>query len=445
MDVIASWIWNPLLSFFYLEVGVLFLIFTGFVAWRRSWRGVRRAFSAPKEVSHGRYITPTRAFVTALGASVGIGNLAGVGTAIHLGGPGALFWMWVSALVGMSFRMCSTYFAMRYRPASSDDPTFATPMAYLERFCRGPFAWLPAALAGLIMIKGFLTANLIQSNSVAHALQNDVGFSNLAVAVLMAAAVAVVVLGGVKRIVDFSVQITPWMVLIYVGAGLLILLANPATTWASLQSVFHHAFTPYSVAGGVAGYTVMQGLQYGISRGVFSHGAGIGVEPFLHASNTGNPAQNALIAAFVPVVDTLIVCTITGLVVLSSGYWLEWNGAFLTTQAYQSAYGNTGKLLIVLCLVVFAFTTIINWSYYAERCFQYLGGAKIHIFRWIFIAVTFCGPFLPVKLVWSLGDIMIALVLLLHLLPLTYITLRHLDEMRRDFASVGKADDTADK
>lgn len=447
MDLIASWIWNPLLSFMYLEIGVLFLILTGLVGWRRSFNSVKKAYrtNSPKNSAETgaiskRYITPTQAFITALGASVGVGNLAGVSTAIHLGGPGALFWMWVSALVGMSFRMCETYFACRYQPKSSNSPSFATPMSYLDRFCTGRFAWIPIGLAVLLMVKGFFTANLIQSNSVAHAIEGEFGASSVIVALLMAGAVGIVILGGVRRIVDYSMKITPWMLLLYIGAGLFILLGDIPRTLTQLENVFKYAFQPYSVAGGVIGYTVLQSLQYGVSRGIFSHGSGIGISPFLHASNNSNPAHNGLIAAFVPVVDTLVICTITGLVVLSSGLWGNWNGAYLTTQAFQLTYGDGGKLLIVICLVIFAFTTMINWSYYAERCFEYLGGKKIIKFRWAFIGVTFLGPFMPVKFIWSLADILIALVLLLHLLPLTYITLRHLGGIARDFNSVDRPD-----
>jgi len=309
-------------------------------------------------------------------------------------------------------------------------------MSYLQvHFSKG-LKWIPISLAALIMVKGFLTANLIQSNSVAHALEGEFSGSHIVVAFLMATAVALVILGGLKRIVAYSTRITPWMLLLYIGAGLFILLSDIPTTLSHLGDVFYYAFQPYSVAGGVIGFSVMQSLQYGISRGVFSHGSGLGIAPFLHASNDSPAAHNGLVAAFVPIVDTLLICTITALVVLSSGLWSEANGAYLTTQAFEITYGEAGRVLIIICLVVFAFTTMISWAHYAERCFHYLGGKNLKAFRWLFIAVTFLGPFLPVKFVWSLGDILIAIVLLLHMLPLTYITLRHYRQLRSDFESV---------
>ncbi|MBF0265358.1 MAG: sodium:alanine symporter family protein [Gammaproteobacteria bacterium] len=350
--------------------------------------------------------------------------MAGVSTAIHLGGPGALFWMWVSAIFGMSFRLISTYLSLKYQNKDPEHPNHATPMAYLEHFFKDNWKWVPITLAGIIMFKGFITANLIQSNSIAHSIENELASSHLIVGLLMASLVAFVILGGVKKIVYYCVMLTPWMVLLFLGAGLVILASDPLITLSSLEMVFEYAFTPYSVAGGVAGYTVLQTMQYGISRGIFSHASGMGVAPFLHAANDVKDLRDSsYLAALVPIVDTLIVCSITALVVLNQGYWGEYNGAFLTTTSFEMFYGDIGKILIIACLVLFGFTTIINWSYYAERCYKYLGGKKIIAFRWVFISVTFCGPFFPVKPIWSLADILIAILLLVHLLALLYIVL----------------------
>jgi AGCS family alanine or glycine:cation symporter len=438
LELLAGWIWGPFLSYFYLVAGVLLIILSGAVAFRRVWGAAVDLFKRPASADtgtssdHPRHISPARGFVTALAASVGVGNVAGVATALHLGGPGALFWIWVSALVGMSFRMCSTWLAQRHQPQSADHPAYATPMAYLEPYYKGSWRWIPVALALLLLVKGFITANLIQSNSVAHALENEFAASHLIVATLMAGAVAAVILGGVKSIVNYSVQISPLMLLVYLGTGMLILLADPARSLAALQQVFAHAFAPYAVAGGAIGYSVMQTIQYGVSRGIFSHGSGLGIAPFLQAANAGDRKQNALLAALVPLVDSLLVCTVTGLVVLSSGLWQEWNGAYLTAAAFEHSLGETGRVLVVLSLVLFAFTTVVNWAYYAERCFVYLGGHSLWKFRLGFIAVTFCGPLFPVKPIWFLGDLLIAAVLLIHLLPLIQLTLLHSRDIQRE-------------
>ena len=429
MDALINALWNPMLTFLYLEAGLLLLAITGFLAWRHLLPFVREQLRSPSSratITHDRTISSRRAFITALASTVGVGNLAGVSTAIHLGGPGALFWMWVSALVGMSFRMVSTWLTLHYRPADPDHASWSTPMSYLDPLCkeRPGLRWLPLLIAGAILMTG-LFANAIQTNSVAHALENEMGTSNLLIAILMALLVAVVILGGLQRIVQMSVELMPWMLLLYVGAALLILLSEPAHTLKQLETVVESAFSPWSMAGGVAGYGILQAMQFGISRGVFSHGSGLGFAPFLHAANEEGARKNMLYAALVPAIDTLIICTITGLVVLSGGYWLEFNGAFLTTLSFEQFYGDLGKWIVVMALTLFAFTSIINLSYFAERCYLYLGGSSTRNFRYLFIVVTFMGPLIPVLTIWSMADLLIAVVLIFHLPAVLYLALRH--------------------
>ncbi|MEO5330956.1 MAG: amino acid carrier protein [Magnetococcus sp. YQC-5] len=434
MATLASWIWNPLLSLIYLELGILFLLLTGAVAWKRSfgvfwgiWRQKKEdGFNQERDIPH------TQALFTAIAAAVGVGNLAGVGTAIHLGGPGALFWMWISAVLGVSFRMCSTYLSIKFGPKDPESLLFATPMSYLERFLPPAWRFVATALATLLLIKGLLTANLIQVNSVAHAMTTTFDIPAWMVAVVMAGTVGGVVLGGLKRIVIISTALAPWMVMGYMLLGGMVLLADPLRTLDALGAVFKYAFTPYSLGGGVAGYAVLTAMQFGISRGVFSHNSGMGVAPFLQGANTDHPSRGAFMAALVPMVDTLLVCTITGLVVISVGDWLDLTGAQLTVSAFQETLGLFGKVAVSMALVIFAFTTIIGWSYYSERCFEYLGGRNLLAFRWFFTAVTFVGPFFPVALVWSSGDILIGLIVILHMASMTYIVLQHLPTLRKD-------------
>lgn len=433
MELLATWIWNPLLSLIYLEVGVLFLVLTRGTGLRYSLDIFKQAWQdRPRTRSQQeRHIHHTDAFITALAAGIGVGNLAGVGTAIHLGGPGALFWMWMSALAGASFRLCSVYISVRYGPKDPHSPLFATPMAYIERFVGHAWPRLAPLLAGLILFQGVVSANLIQANSVSHAVTNELGFSTVAVALVLWAAVASVVVGGLKSIIHFSVNSAPWMVLGYMLGGLLILILHPLEAIHAIGLVFTHAFTPYSIGGGIAGYTLMQSIQFGVSRGVFSHFSGMGIAPFLHGANDDHPAQGAYLAALVPLVDTLIVCSITGLVILSVGDWYGLTGAYLTVTAFQTGLGEGGRVLVFVCLGIFAFTTIINWAYFSERCYEYLGGKNIRIYRWFFSFMTFCGPFFPVALVWSLADVVIGLMLILHLPILTYIVIKTLPSMMK--------------
>ncbi|MBF0626215.1 MAG: sodium:alanine symporter family protein [Magnetococcales bacterium] len=431
MGTLAELIWNPFLSLIYLEVGLLFLVLTGGVALRRGGWMLRQIWQAKPEASQGEELSHRHAFLSALAAVVGVGNVAGVGTAIHLGGPGAMFWLWVSALLGSSFRMTSTFMSLHAMSAGQDPRLFATPMSYLERYLPRAWRWVPMVLAGLLLCKGLVTANLVQANSLAHSIARDTTVSHLVVAVILAALVALVILGGLQSIVRFSAVIAPWMIGVYLAMGLFILLSQPGVTLEAFGLILHHAFQPYSLAGGVAGYSVMTAIQFGISRGVFSHGSGIGVAPFLQAANVDHPARGALMAGVIPLIDSLVICSITGLVVLSEGHWHEETGAFLSVGAYQSALGPMGRILVITALAVFAFTTIIAWAHFAERCFTYLGGRRVRTFRWFFVGVTFAGPFFPVALVWSMGDVLIALLLLCHLLPLSYILIRKLPEVRR--------------
>ena len=433
MDSLAAWIWNPFLSLIYIEIGLLFLVLTRGLALRRSLGMLRRLWSARnlgKEKE--RHVPHVKAFISALAAGIGVGNLAGVATAIHLGGPGALFWIWVSALLGSSFRLCSAYLSIRHGPKDVHSPLFATPMSYLVKFTGRSWPRLAPILAGLILFHGLVSANLIQANSVSHAITNQMGFSEIVVALLLFAAVASVVVGGLRSIVDFSVLCAPWMVLIYILGGLAVLVANPMDALDAIRLVVQSAFNPYALGSGVVGYSVMQAMQFGVSRGVFSHFSGLGIAPFFHGANDDHPSRGAYLAALVPLVDSLVVCSITGLVVLSVGDWGSLTGAYLTATAFQVGLGDAGRILLIVCLALFAFTTIISWAHFSERCFEYLGGRNVKVFRWFFASVTFCGPFFPVAFIWSLADVVIGTMLIVHLIPLTYILLKTLPEFLKE-------------
>ncbi|MBF0360635.1 MAG: sodium:alanine symporter family protein [Oligoflexia bacterium] len=428
----AEWMWNPVLCFVYIEIGIIFLWLTKGIALRRGFIVLRHSLFKAEVNPSEESVSHTKALFSTLAATIGVGNLAGVGTAIHLGGPGALFWMWVSAFFGVSFRMISTYLAIKCQPTDTTSPSFATPMSYLTQKIRwfgGKISWM---VASLILIQCLITANLIQSNSVAHAMKGKVLFSDFVVAALLTMLVGLVILGGLQKIVRFSSILAPLMHITYVLIGAYILISDPLTTIKALGSVFYYAFTPYSFFGGVAGYTVLQALQFGVARGVFSHGSGTGVCPFFQGANRDHPSVGALMSAVTPVIDTFMVCTITGLVVLSGTYWPSENGAYLTAVTYASKLGEVGHMFIVVCLMVFAFTTIITNANYAERCFLYLGGNNIKSFRLLFLFITFIGPFFPVIFVWSLGDVLVGLLVVVHLIPMTYIALKNFKIIRDD-------------
>lgn len=380
-------------------------------------------------VSHGK------ALLSSLGATVGIGNIAGVGTAIHLGGPGALFWMWVSAGFGMFFRMVATYMAIKLRP-DEESPSFATPMVYLERFMTGPWTFIPKVVAGLMLAMGVVLYNMVQANSLTQAVHNRFGTSVLLVALVLTFCVAVVIMGGLTKIVDYCSILAPIVISLYVLAGILVLVSHPFQTAASLASVIACAFSPSSVLGGVAGYSIWEAMQFGVSRGVFSHMSGMGTSTFLQAANKDEPAIGAFMSAITPFVDTVIICSITGLVILSVPHWRMLTGAHLAATAFEAGLGSLGLVVIFLSIVVFAYTTIAAFAHIGERCFRYLGGVNLDYFRVGFLFVTFVGPFLNLTFVWSLSDVLIGMMILFHLVPLLFICLSHRDEICRDLAEL---------
>ncbi len=338
----------------------------------------------------------------------------------------------MSALFGMSFRMVSTYMAVKRRPADGSSAAFATPMAYLEKYMTGRWAFIPKLVAVLILIQGVVLYNLVQTNSLAHAVHARFGVPNPVIALLVTLCVGAVILGGLKKIVTYCSAIAPTAIAVYVAAGLLVLLLHPAQALHALGQVFTCAFTPYSVVGGITGYSVLQAMQFGVSRGVFSHMSGMGAGTFLQAANEDAPARGAFMSAMTPFVDTIIICSITGLVILSTADWKLQTGAHLTAAAYEDGLGFLGQIVVIGSLVVFALTTIFAFAHIAERCFEYLGLNNFMYYRIAFLAVVFLGPFLDLQFVWSLSDIIIAMIIIFHLIPLMFITVINREIMCKD-------------
>ncbi|MBF0413581.1 MAG: sodium:alanine symporter family protein [Desulfamplus sp.] len=414
----------------YLELGVIFVYITRGVAWRKSLKVFLKIIGNDSTDSSSHIISHRRAFFTSVAATVGIGNIAGVATAIHLGGPGAMFWMWVSALFGMFFRMTSTYMVIRLRPEDEKSLSFATPMLYLEKYMTGGLRFIPQIVALLLLIQGVVLYNMVQANSLAQAMHNLFDVPNILTALVTTLCVGVVILGGLKKIVDYCSLIAPVVITIYVMTGLLVLILNPSQAINGLGNVFASAFMPHSVAGGVAGYTVLQAMQFGVSRGIFSHMSGMGTSAFLQGANKDNPAAGAFMSAITPFVDTIIICSITGLVILSDSDWQYETGAHLTALAFESGLGSFGEWVVVGSLIVFALTTIAGFAHISERCFKYLGGKNEIGYRIIFLMVTFLGPFLNLGFVWSLSDIIIGITVIFHLIPLLYVLLKNNREMK---------------
>ena len=369
-------------------------------------------------------ISPFKALMTALSATVGTGNIAGVATAIYLGGPGALFYMWVIALVGMATKYAEAVCAVKFREIDSKGHFVGGPMYYLKKGVGEKFPLLGAILAPLFAIfaaiAGFGIGNGVQANSVAAAMEGTFGIDPLISGLAMMAVVGVVLIGGIKRIGDVAGALVPVMIVLYVGAAAVILVINASAIPDAFHLIFHHAFNPAAAAGGFAGATIAAAIRFGVARGVFSNEAGLGSAAIAHAAaKTDDPVRQGHIAMLGTFIDTIIVCTMTGLVIITSGLWTSGEtGAALTSAGFAASLSG-GAEIVSLAIVVFAFTTILGWSYYGEKAIQYLFGTiAIWPYRILWVAAIPVGATLDLGFVWLLSDTLNAMMALPNLIGL---------------------------
>jgi alanine or glycine:cation symporter, AGCS family len=361
----------------------------------------------PGEVTH------FQALSTALSATVGTGNIAGVATAITLGGPGAVFWMWITALVGMATKYTSCTLALKFRYLHPNGEVSGGPMYTLRDGLNMPK--LGAAFAVFALIASFGIGNMVQANSVVdgmrYILPGDFAESNffrLSFGVALAIAVGLVIIGGLKRIAHVAAVIVPFMAIAYCGAALLVLILNFSKIPEALFIIVNHALNPWAVGGGLIG----EAMRYGVARGLFSNEAGLGSAPMAHAAaRTKEPVREGLVAMLGPFIDTIIICTMTALVIVIMGTWGDarpddLKGAALSAHAFNQALGTAGAWVVGLGLMFFAYSTIIAWSYYGDRCAEFLFGEKAVLpYRVIYTVLVVVGAYIPLALVWNLADI----------------------------------------
>ncbi len=406
---INAFVWGPPMLGMLGVTGLLLTLGLVFMPWRKVGYGFRLLFAKDDGSGEGE-VKPFNALMTALSATVGTGNIAGVATAIALGGPGAIFYMWVIALFGMATKYAEAVCAVTYREVDSTGKYVGGPMYYLSRGV-GEFApGLGKSLGFLFAVFGAIAAfgigNAVQVNSMAAVLSDSFSVPTYVTGIVVAVLVGVVILGGIKRIGDVAGKLVPTMIVLYVGASLVILIINIAEVPAAIGLIFKYAFEPAAAAGGFAGAAVAAAIRFGVARGVFSNEAGLGSAAIAHAAaKTDNPVRQGIIAMLGTFIDTIIVCTMTALVILTSGAWTSGlNGAVLTSAAFSNSIGG-GQYIVTISLAVFAFTTILGWSYYGERCWQYLFKEKtVIIYRvlWVLAALGFAN--VKVDFVWNLAD-----------------------------------------
>ena len=373
-------------------------------------------------------ITGFNALMTSMSATVGTGNIAGVATAIAIGGPGALFWMWVTALVGMATKYSEAVCAVHYRETDASGKHIGGPMYYIKNGLGKNWQWLGFLFAFFGAVAALGIGNMVQSNAIADAL-NEFDLPPLLTASVLIALVGVVIIGGIKRIASWANKLVPFMIITYIGAGLLILLINATEIPSAIALIVSSAFTGTAATGGFVGASVWAALQFGVARGIFSNEAGLGSAPIAHAAaQTDNPVRQGYIAMMGTFIDTLIVCSITGLAIITTGVWeSDLTSVRLTMAAFDNVLPN-GNYIVTAALIIFAFTTILGWSYYGERCWQYIFGLKsTMLYKVIWLTAVFVGPWaltweggmrVGIDFIWLLSDTLNAMMALPNLIAL---------------------------
>ena len=389
-------------------------------------------------------ITPFNALMTALAATIGTGNIAGVATAIYIGGPGAVFWMWMTALVGMATKFAEAVLAVRYREVDERGKYVGGPMYYIKNGLGPNWAWLGACFAMFAGLAGFGIGNTVQANSVADALEASFGIPFWTTGVMMAIFVGLVLVGGIQRIAAVAGTLVPFMAIAYIGAGLVVIVMNIEAVPAAFRLIFAHAFSPIAATGGFAGAAVWMAIRFGVARGVFSNEAGLGSAPIAHAAaERKGPVSQGLVAMLGTFIDTLVVCSFTALVILTTGSWTSGrNGAELTSFAFESALPGVGGHITSIALAVFAFTTLLGWSYYCERSWQYLLGVKVIVpFRIIWSLAPIVGATVKLSFIWLLADVLNALMAIPNLIALALLSPVVFTIAREFFKTRGRSED----
>ncbi|WP_225744823.1 sodium:alanine symporter family protein [Marinilactibacillus sp. Marseille-P9653] len=416
------WGWPFLLLIF--GTGIFLTAFTGFISFRKFGYIIRQTFFkifSKDQVGEGE-ITAFQAVSTALAATVGTGNIAGVGTAIAIGGPGAVFWMWIAALFGMTTKYGEVVLSIKYREKTEDGRFVGGPMYYLTKGAN--MKWLAIVFAAFGTLATFGIGNMVQSNSVADSLNATFGINPLITGVVLAVLVALVILGGIQSIGKVTEIIVPFMAAIYIIGGVSIILLNITLVPEAFRIIFHDAFTGSAATGGFVGSSIMLSVRYGVARGVFTNEAGLGSAPIAHAAaTTDHPVRQGLWGVFEVFADTLVLCTITALVIVMTGaYDTGLDGAPLTTAAFEEglAYGG---YVVTFGLIFFAFSTLLGWSYYGERCMEFLFGPKsIIVYRLVYLPLIVVGSVGGLRAVWALADTLNGLMALPNLIGLLILS-----------------------
>lgn len=426
VNQINGLVWGPPMLVLILGTGFFLMVLLRFMPLRRIgtgfvmiWRGRHRGDASTGEIS------PFEALMTCLAATVGTGNIAGVATAIAMGGPGALFWMWCTALVGMATKYAEVVVAVHFREKDERGEHSGGPMYAIKNGLGRKWLWLGVAFAIFGGFAGFGIGNMVQVNSMALALEATFAVPTWITGVVTMVLIGLVILGGIKRIGAVAASLVPFMCVAYVLAGLVVLVINAERIPEALDLIFSHAFSPIAATGGFAGAAVMAAIRFGVARGIFSNEAGLGSAGIAQAAGTTNNAvESGLIGMMGTFIDTIIICSITGLAIVCSGVWSSGeSGAALSASAFEASMPGFGGIILTIALVVFAFTTILGWSYYGEKCWEFLLGAKTTLpFRLIWVVAIPFGAITQLDFAWLLADTLNGLMALPNLASLILLS-----------------------
>jgi AGCS family alanine or glycine:cation symporter len=417
----------PYMIILLVGTGIFITIRMGFPQFRRLKHSIdvtRGIYDNPADAGD---ITHFQALSTALSATIGIGNISGVALAIHYGGPGALFWMWITGLFGTSLKFAECTLSMKFRKINPDGSASGGPMYYIEQALG--WKWLAVIFATATAISALGQGNSIQGFTVADQLRADFAIPAWLTGLVISLLVAAVIIGGIRRIAKVTRILAPAMTVIYVAGGLLVILLNIDKIPDTFDMIFKYAFSPHGMIGGFAGSAFMQTLIWGFKRGLFSNEAGQGSAAIAHsAAKTKEPVREGTVAMMGPYIDTIIVCTITGLCILVTGAWTDivdgqaLNGSPLTAHAFGKGLvflGGYGRYIVTGAVLLFATSTIISWSYYGDRAVQYLfGNSAVMPYRYLYVVVLFIGCVARLEPVWNFGDFAIAFMTIPNLIAL---------------------------
>ncbi len=417
-DTLGGWVWGPYMLVLLVGTGVYLTVRLMGIQFTLLPFALKQAFSPQKktegETQEGD-ISHFGALMTALSATIGTGNIAGVATAVVVGGPGAVFWMWITAIFGMATKYGEGVLAVKYRIQNSKGEMSGGPMYYIERGMKQK--WLAILFAGFATIASFGIGSSVQSNSVAQSIHASFGIEGWITGVILTVFTAVVILGGIKSISKVSSIIVPFMAVFYVLGGLIIILLNLDALMPALKLIFSDAFTGNAVAGGALGTVI----RYGVARGVFSNEAGMGSAPIAAAAaKTDHPVRQALVSMTGTFLDTIVVCSITGIVLVMGNMYMDGEtGAALTTHTFNKMLPGPGGWIVTFGLIFFAYSTILGWCYYGEKCATYLFGDKcITPYRVIYVATVMMGTVASLDLVWAAADTFNGLMAIPNLIAL---------------------------